>query len=64
MTDVKLSLPGDHPNTVNALRTKRSEIVGNIEVPFLSLSRNLGKASRIEYCALERAGTETVCVLV
>jgi hypothetical protein len=32
MSVAKLPLPGEHPNTVNALRNKRSSIAGEIEL--------------------------------
>jgi hypothetical protein len=35
----KLPLPDTHPNTVNALRNKRSEIVGDIEVHSREIER-------------------------
>jgi hypothetical protein len=39
MSAVKLPLPDEHPNTVNAPRNKRSEIVGDIEVHSREIER-------------------------
>jgi hypothetical protein len=39
MSAAKLPLPDEHPNTVNALRNKRSEIVGDIEVHSREIER-------------------------
>jgi hypothetical protein len=39
MSVARLPLPDDHPNTVNALRNKRSEIVGDIEIHSREIER-------------------------
>jgi hypothetical protein len=39
MSAASIPLPDGHPNTVNALRNKRSEIVGDIEIHSREIER-------------------------